>query len=34
MCGFVGTLGEASNDEEMLKKMTFSLIHRGPDSNS
>ena len=22
MCGFIGTLGEASNDEDMLKKMT------------
>ena len=34
MCGFIGTLGDASNDEDMLKKMTSSIIHRGPDSNS
>ena len=34
MCGFVGSLGGNSNDENMLKKMTFSLFHRGPDSSS
>ena len=34
MCGFVGSYGDEACNEEMLKKMTFSLNHRGPDSNA
>ncbi len=34
MCGFIGSLGNDGLDEEILKKMTLSLNHRGPDSNA
>ncbi len=34
MCGFVGSIGRNSHDENCLKKMTDSLNHRGPDYNS
>ena len=34
MCGFVGSIGRNSHDENCLKKMTDSLNHRGPDDNS
>ena len=34
MCGFVGSYGDEACNIEMLKKMTSSLNHRGPDSNA
>tara|TARA_Y100000590_G_scaffold55884_4_gene58561 strand:+ start:17149 stop:19089 length:1941 start_codon:yes stop_codon:yes gene_type:complete len=34
MCGFIGSIGNNAHNETSLKKMTDSLIHRGPDTNS
>ena len=32
MCGFVGFVGNKKNKEQIIKKMTDKIIHRGPDS--
>lgn len=32
MCGFAGFTGNLENKEEIIKKMTDKIIHRGPDS--
>jgi len=32
MCGFVGFVGQVENKSDVLKKMTDTIIHRGPDA--
>jgi len=32
MCGFVGFVGQIENKSDVLKKMTDTIIHRGPDA--
>ena len=31
MCGLVGLLGEGARDEQLLRAMTDTIVHRGPD---
>lgn len=33
MCGFVGFTGKTANREDILKRMSDRIIHRGPDSS-